>query len=181
MGSRGKGQGVGMITRNQAIDAIQEYCEFFSGNVPNHTKDRWVKRLCELNISRPILAAAVKRCADNDLGANWSRLRASIAVERSIEASKRFDRSTGDSQAFEDWVQAYRAEGLSSGHPPPPGEARGRTTEPEVAQVCLGVISDILAGRTRCPREFAHHDIHATGDKEEEWFWGRVSDKCKES
>ena len=169
-----------MITRNQAIDAIQEYCEFFSGNVPNHTKDRWVKRLYELNISRPILAAAVKRCADNDLGANWSRLRSSIAVERSIDASKRFDRSTGDSEAYDAWVKDYRADGFSAGHPPAPREIRGdRTTEPEIASVCLSVISKILGGSIRCPREYANHDIYAEGDSEEQWYWKQVQARCE--
>tara|TARA_R100000808_G_C2123541_1_gene134255 strand:+ start:622 stop:1179 length:558 start_codon:yes stop_codon:yes gene_type:complete len=164
-----------MIPIHYAIDTIQEYCEHFSAKVPNTAKDRWVKRLRELNPSQAVLDAAVRRCADNDLGPAWSRLRQAIAIERGIESSKRWDTSTGDSKAFEQFKEDYRRDGFSRGYPPKPiSNHDERTTDPRIAAICHKVIGRILRGTTRCPPEFADHNIHAIGDKEEEWFWGEV-------
>jgi hypothetical protein len=166
------------ISHNNAIDAIQEYCEYFTARVPNSTRDRWVMRLRELPIDRQILSAATRRCADNDLGPAWSRLRSAIAVERSIEASKRFNRSTEESREYEDWLQGYRAEGLSRGFPPSPDNRAGRPLSPEINKACYQVVGRILRGTVKCPREYRHHDVHATGDKEETWFWELVRKEC---
>tara|TARA_R110002167_G_scaffold85247_1_gene231329 strand:- start:324 stop:908 length:585 start_codon:yes stop_codon:yes gene_type:complete len=164
-----------MISIHYAIEAIQEYCEHFSNKVPNAAKDRWVKRLRELNPSKHVLDAAVRRCADNDLGPAWSRLRASISVEMSIEKAKSWDSTTGDSRAFEQFRAAYEKEGLSSGHHKPPKSNQDEeTTDPRIAASCYRVIGRILRGTNRCPPEIAEHDIHAAGDAETAWFWSEV-------
>ncbi len=174
MGSGCQGA-IDMIPIHYAIETIQEYCEHFSAKVPNAAKDRWVKRLRELNPSKTVLDAAVRRCADNDLGPAWSRLRAAITVEKGIESSKRWDASTGDSKAFEEFKKEYEREGLSRGYPRPLKQNQDeRPTDPRIAGICYKVIGRILRGTNRCPPELASHDIHAIGDEEEEWFWGEV-------
>tara|TARA_R100000664_G_C2753764_1_gene141212 strand:+ start:109 stop:639 length:531 start_codon:yes stop_codon:yes gene_type:complete len=168
-----------VISIKYAVETIQTYCEYFTARVPNTAKDQWVRRLRELNPSRPVLDAAVRRCADNDLGPSWSRLRAAIATERSIERSRRFDASTGDSRAYEDFKRQYEKDGFAAKPVRIRDNTNDRTTEPQMAAICYRVIGKILRRSIKCPKEFAFHDVGAIGDREEEWFWGEVAKEAE--
>ena len=69
------------INYNDAVEAIAKYTACFSSNVSNATKEQWVNFLMVLAPERAILSKAIQRCADNDLGSSWSRLRAAIDLE----------------------------------------------------------------------------------------------------
>jgi len=168
-----------ILSQNEVIDAIQEYTESFTLRVPNTTKDRWVSNLQELKPDDEILSRAIRRCAENDLSPAWSRLRSAITVERSIQAAKRFNRSQGDSRAFEEWVVQYRAEGSSQGFPPVSRDNDSPVTQYDTARYCYRVVNRILHGKTKVPYEPCAHgalfvDSCKTCAAFKRWFWSEV-------
>lgn len=166
---------VDRITYNDAVDAVRDYTTAFTHNVSAATKERWVELLMELRPAHGILSAAIKRCAENDLGAAWSRLRGAINTETTLARQKGDGGLGASSAAFDDWVREYRNEGLSGGFPPPPlDNSREQPTDAETAAACWRVVHQIVSGRLRCPEPWDKHDIYADGDEEERWFWMRV-------
>ena len=168
-----------ILSYAQVIDGIKEYSESFTARVPNPTLDRWAQLLDALRTTDVILERAIKRCAENDLGPAWSRLRSSIAVERAIDASKRSDLNTGDSQAFESWVMQYRKEGNSSGYPLACRDNDSPATSYETARFCYRVVNNILQGRTKIPYEPCSHGARfvsscKTCEAFQRWYWAEV-------
>lgn len=166
------------ITFDDAVDAVRDYTTAFTQNVSGATKERWVNLLLELGPRYGVLQSAIKRCAENDLSAAWSRLRSSINIETTL-ARQKGDRGLGDqSDAFESWAREYRNDGFSAGYPDAPKDNSSEaSTAPKTASACWSVINDIVRRKTRCPEPWAKHDIYATGDEEERWFWMTVEDR----
>ena len=163
---------------NDAVDAVQKYTSTFTHNVSNATRERWVENLIELKPDFHILQAAIKRCAENDLGAAWSRLRTAINIETTLSRAKDDRGSEGAFRGFDDWVREYRNEGMSAGYPPEvKADSGGRETPYEVAQACLSVIGSISSGRLKCPEPWNQHNVFASGDEEERWFWMQVEQR----
>lgn len=132
------------INYNDAVEAIAKYTACFSSNVSNATKEQWVNFLMVLAPERSILSRAIQRCADNDLGSSWSRLRAAIDLEA------RLHRERGD----------FRQEGVVRRREPQ------EEVPPEITRARFQVINRILSGRIKYPKEFGEHNEAAAA----RWF-----------
>jgi len=77
-----------------------------------------------------------------------------------------------DPPGLDDFLVDYRKEGLSAVSTPKDyDDSAGRRTPAHERGVHWSIIRDIIDKKLRCPRSVAKHDIFATGDKEEQWYW----------
>lgn len=154
------------------IDAVQKYTDFFTQNVNSRAKEAWLHELYRLRPRFDVVDAAIRRCAENDTGPSWARLRAAIKVEQRLSGGNDYDAAESQSEAYREFCRKYKAAGLYREPlgelPEVPGD---RITTPEAARIHWRVIRKIHSGKLRCPDQWRKSDVSKHDDEESRWYW----------